>query len=101
MHEEQLREEPELADGVVRGREGLGALTPIDADADVGGLDHAHVVGAVADGERALLGARLHELDQLGLVLGRGAAADDRAAGGGQRQEVLLDVGGEEGGERL
>ena len=50
---------PKLCDGEVRGVGRLQALVAGDADADVGFLDHGHVVGAVADGQADVARVRL------------------------------------------
>ena len=48
--DEQFGQVVEMRDAEVGGEGGLAALFADDADADVGGLDHADVVAAVADG---------------------------------------------------
>ena len=47
---EQFGQVVEMRNAEVGGEGGLAALFADDADADVGGLDHADVVAAVADG---------------------------------------------------
>mmetsp|Transcript_1248 Transcript_1248/g.3760 ORF Transcript_1248/g.3760 Transcript_1248/m.3760 type:complete len:684 (-) Transcript_1248:1219-3270(-) len=95
VDEEEALEEAELGDGEVGGVDGLEALVARDADADLGGHDHVDVVRAVADGEgdgggRDVL---MDELDELGLLLGRDAAGDDRAAGGEDAEDDGLERG--------
>jgi hypothetical protein len=64
-----------LCDGVVRGEDGLHTLASGDAYAHMRCLDHGHVVGTIADGERCDLlsvgqiPSRLSELE-LDLLLG-------------------------------
>jgi hypothetical protein len=53
MREQQDRQVSELCDGVVGRIDCLHTLLAADANADVGFLDHRHVVGAVSNGERA------------------------------------------------
>lgn len=63
VHEQQLFEEPELADRDV-GRPGsLETFMARDPDADVGSLDHRDVVRAVADREQDRFEVLLDELD--------------------------------------
>jgi hypothetical protein len=51
VDKQQLLQEPELRDREVGRACGLQALQARDTDADVRGLDHTHVIGAVADRE--------------------------------------------------
>lgn len=51
MQQQQRHEESELTNGKVSRVRGMSSFAPADADAHARGLDHAHVVGAVADGE--------------------------------------------------
>jgi hypothetical protein len=74
VDEEELLEEAKLADGDVGRARRLQALDAGDADADVGGLDHRDVVGAVANGEEDGLAVLLDELDHQGLLQRRDAA---------------------------
>jgi hypothetical protein len=53
VHEQQAREEAELGDGKVRVVHSLAALLAGNADANVSRLQHGHVIGAVANGQRA------------------------------------------------
>ena len=94
VHQQEPLQEPKLRERKVRGHHSLHALLPRDADADVRRLDHAHVVGAVADGQRDLTAV----LDQLGheRLLQRGdAATHDGGAPAAQlqepRREILLE----------
>lgn len=50
MNEEKFFEEPKLGDSDVSGASGLEALDAADADADVSGLDHAHIIGPISNG---------------------------------------------------
>lgn len=47
VNKEQLGEEPELCNRVVRGASSLKAFFPCNADTDVSFLDHGYVVGAI------------------------------------------------------
>ena len=67
----------ELLDGEVGCEAGLMALLADDADADVGGLDHGHVVAAVADTADPLSRVRPDQLGDLGLLCRRASACDD------------------------
>ena len=91
VDEEQLPEVPELGHRHVGAPRRLEALDAADAHADVGGLDHRHVVGAVADGEEdRLLLVLLDQLHHQRLLHGRDAAADDGLAHDGKVEEQLL-----------
>ena len=74
MDEEELLEEAELADRDVGRAGGLEALNSRDTDTNVCGLDHADVVGAVADREQVRLEVFLHQLDDEGFLQGRNSA---------------------------
>ncbi|KAJ6440057.1 LOW QUALITY PROTEIN: Chromatin structure-remodeling complex subunit RSC1 [Purpureocillium lavendulum] len=79
VHEEQLLQEAELRDRVVGDARRLQALAPRDADAHVRRLDHANVVGPVANRQRhTVRDVAADRLDQLGLLRRRRPAADDR-----------------------
>ena len=52
MDEQQLREEPELAESVVGGHGSLGALMSEQTATDIRLLNHGDVVRAIADGQR-------------------------------------------------
>mmetsp|Transcript_11140 Transcript_11140/g.32275 ORF Transcript_11140/g.32275 Transcript_11140/m.32275 type:complete len:401 (-) Transcript_11140:516-1718(-) len=89
MHKQQLPQELELADAEVSGPDGLQPLPARDAHPHMCGQDHAHVVGAVTDGQRhrlALEGAALTH--QLGLLLGRYSARYYRCAVPGEFEEA-------------
>jgi hypothetical protein len=74
----------------------LQTLLSRNADADVGRLDHRDVVGAVADGERHDAEVVLDEVDNLRLLQGRDATADDGVAARRQlKQKVLGPLLGE------
>ena len=48
MDEEQLREEPKLAKGIIRGHRRLRALQPEKTAPNISFLDHRNVVGTVS-----------------------------------------------------
>ena len=52
VDEQQGQEKSELRDGEVAAVNGLRALLPPNSDSQLCLLDHANVVGAVADGQR-------------------------------------------------
>ena len=83
VHEEQAHEEPELRDDVVGGVGCLAALLARDAHAHVRGLDHRHVVRAVADRERLAL----HRAARCSLTQRHGGT---RSALRGQRRTCSL-----------
>lgn len=93
MDEEQPLEEPELAHRVVARVDGLQSFLARDADANVGCLDHRHVVGAVTDGEAHRPEAVLDEPDDERLLQRRRAAAHDGAAPRRELEEELLGEG--------
>lgn len=76
MHQQQLLQEPKLTDRDVRRPRGLESLDARDTDADVRGLDHRDVVGAVANREEDRFQVFFNELDDEGF-LERGDAACD------------------------
>ena len=49
MNEEKFFEEPKLGDSDVGGASGLEALDAADPDADVGRLDHAHIICPISN----------------------------------------------------
>ena len=69
----------------------LHALLSRDADADVRGLDHGDVVGAVADGERVHPQLLLDDAHDVRLLQRRRPAAQHRAAVRRQLQEQVLN----------
>lgn len=93
VDEQEGLQEAELANGVIGGTGSLATFLAQDSDTDGGGLDHCHVIGAVADGERDRLGVFLDEQNDLGLLQWRHTAADHRLAQQRQLQEVAADVG--------
>mmetsp|Transcript_26182 Transcript_26182/g.67338 ORF Transcript_26182/g.67338 Transcript_26182/m.67338 type:complete len:422 (-) Transcript_26182:24-1289(-) len=116
-------QEAELREGKVAVVDGLPTLLAHDAHADIRGLDHRHVVGAVADaqhlGGHLLLKAALpgnhalgvphrqlhlvvlHQPDDARLLAGRGAADHHAAAVGAQLREQRLQVGAQDMAERV
>mmetsp|Transcript_123244 Transcript_123244/g.359851 ORF Transcript_123244/g.359851 Transcript_123244/m.359851 type:complete len:413 (+) Transcript_123244:403-1641(+) len=88
---DKVPQKPELGDGHVARLHGSGPLPPPDAHADVGALDHRHVVRPVAYGERDGAGVLPpHELHELPLLHGREPAADAAAAALGEVVQRLL-----------
>mmetsp|Transcript_100892 Transcript_100892/g.174247 ORF Transcript_100892/g.174247 Transcript_100892/m.174247 type:complete len:392 (-) Transcript_100892:1837-3012(-) len=85
MNQEQLREERKLGDGVVTRQNCLVAFPAGDPDAQMHGLQHADVVGPVADGQEP--GVRLLPYchHNAGFLVGHEPAGDH----GGGRQGVL------------
>lgn len=92
VDEQEPAQEAELSDRVVGSARRLQALVARDADADARLLDHGHVVGAVADGQRHLARLLRHRVHHLRLLAGRHPAADHRPALEAQQQKVLLQV---------
>lgn len=78
MPEYQPAEVRELPDREVSSQGSLTSLAPLDADADVRRVDHAHVVPAVSNGGCACLGVLADELDDFGLLCRRASTADHR-----------------------
>ena len=96
-HKKRVRkkERTNLRDRIVGRVDGLETFLARDSDADVRGLDHAHVVRAVADSERHGAGDTvLYELHDERLLLGGDTAADDRLAerAEAQKQVLMLSV---------
>mmetsp|Transcript_9513 Transcript_9513/g.27210 ORF Transcript_9513/g.27210 Transcript_9513/m.27210 type:complete len:242 (-) Transcript_9513:12-737(-) len=75
MHQQEAPQVGELCKGEVGGHDGSSPLAAADAAADVGRLDHPHVVRAVANSENDGVGKTLHELRHLSLLLGGHPAA--------------------------
>lgn len=92
VHEQQPLEEAELAHRVVARVDRLKSFFSCDADADIGGLDHRDVVGAVTDSEAHGSETVLDKADDEGLLERRGTAADDGAAPSRELEEDLLGV---------
>jgi hypothetical protein len=57
------KETPELPDCKIGVVHGLPALFAHDADADVGSLDHCHVIGTCASGKKVRRGAERRAAD--------------------------------------
>mmetsp|Transcript_41232 Transcript_41232/g.117640 ORF Transcript_41232/g.117640 Transcript_41232/m.117640 type:complete len:324 (-) Transcript_41232:1928-2899(-) len=86
--QQQRHEEPELRDGDVASHDRLRSLLAPDAYAQVRALNHRHVIGAVADGQRdARAVLILHQLHELPLLLRGQATADAGAALCGELEE--------------
>ncbi|KAJ2864202.1 hypothetical protein GGH94_003066 [Coemansia aciculifera] len=92
VHEQELLQEPELRDRVVGRHDGLQPLLAADANADVGLLDHADVVGAVADGQAQRAQAVLDEPHDQRLLQRRHAAAQHGLAPHRQVQQQRRQV---------
>ena len=92
MDEDQPLQEAELADGVVGRHDGLPTFLAGDADADVGLLDHGHVVGAVADRQRHDVEAVLDQPHDGGLLARTDATAEDGLASLAEQQELLTEL---------
>ncbi|GIX61567.1 RING-box protein 1 [Babesia caballi] len=91
VDEEQLAQEPELADGEVRRPARLAPLAAVDAHPHVGRQDHVNVVGSVSDGERRAVLVELGVVPrQLELLLVRRAAGDHHPRELRQPEEALL-----------
>jgi hypothetical protein len=90
---EQFDEVAELLDAEVGGERGLAAFFANDADAHVRGLDHAHVVAAVADAADAFFRVGADEAGDVGFLRGGAAAGDDGGELHGQGDEVCAEVG--------
>lgn len=72
-----------LCYGVVGGIGGLHALVATDPHSDVSRLNHAHVVGTVADRQRDRLHVLLHHVHDLGLLQRR------HSEGAGREMDVV------------
>ena len=71
VHEQKSLQEVELADGVVRGPHGLGALQASDSDANMCGSYHIYVIRPVTDGQCQCRGlCKAHQLHHVCLLLG-------------------------------
>ena len=75
MDKEQILEELELADGVVRGLDSLLSFESADADAQMSCVDHVDIVGSITDRKSSLSRiALLDHKDDFGLLLGAHSA---------------------------
>ena len=90
MHEQQTLEEAELRNRIVGRVDSLQALLAGDAHTNVCGLNHGHVVGAIADCKRHGVQPVLDHLDHERFLQRRDATADDAFALHGQAQEESL-----------
>lgn len=103
MHQQQPAEEGELAERVVRRHDRRATLAPADAAPDVRRLDHADVVGAVADGEGHSAHVLLHHVSHLEGhrtgVGGWGHAIQPRYLEHGHAQKPLTGTAGAPSGE--
>jgi hypothetical protein len=70
MHQQQLLQEPKLTDRDIRTPRRLQALNTRDANADMSGLDHGDVVGAVSDREEDRFQVLFDEFDDEGFLEG-------------------------------
>ena len=95
--DEEFGEVVEGGDGEVCGEGGLAAFFADDADADVGGLDHADVVAAVADGADAFVRMVPDEGRDVGFLGGAAAAGDYGGEEHGEGDELVAVVGEEVG----
>ena len=90
VHQQQALEEAELADGVVGRVYRLQTLLACNADTDLGRLDHRHVIGTVADGQRDGLELVPHKAHHERLLQWAHTAAHHDAATRGHTEHQLL-----------
>ena len=88
----------ELGDGKICGQRSLTAFFAYDADTNVGGLDHRHVIATVADASDSFLGMLSNEESDVCFLSGRATASDHgwQMDGGGNERETMV---GEKVGE--
>lgn len=80
VDEEEVAKETELGNRKVRGHDSLHSLVSGDADAEMSGLDHRDIIGAVSYGERDLPSVVTHKASHKRLLERTDAAADHRLA---------------------
>lgn len=68
MNQKQLSKEPELANCDISRSCGLKTFDTADADSDMSGLDHGHIIGTVANGQEESLLVALDKLDDQSLL---------------------------------
>lgn len=82
-----------MFDGEVSREGGLASFFADDTDTDVGGLDHGHVVAAVADAADTLLGELADKACHVSLLGGGTAAGNDGGELDGDGDEFVAVVG--------
>ncbi|KAH3665255.1 hypothetical protein OGATHE_004070 [Ogataea polymorpha] len=91
----------ELADRKVCAARCLHAFHAADADANVRGLDHRHVVGTVSDRQKQRTLLALHEPHHKRFLQRRHTAADHRLAENSDFQQQVLKIGLQSKAQRL
>ena len=83
VNEEEASQKPELSDGVIGRVDGLKTFFTGDPDTDVGGLNHADIVGPVANCKAHDGKVVFDEANDLSLLQGRYSTTDNGGALGG------------------
>lgn len=82
VDEEEALEVTELRESKVRGEDCCAAFAATDSATDVGGGDHPHIIGTVADAEGYTAGFSFHQLGHLWTAKGeKGEVRADRSVG--------------------
>src|ERR1700744_6320838 len=92
MHQKELPQVPELANGDVGASSGLEGLHAADTNTKMGRLNHGDVVGSVSDGQQERLQMPLDEFDNQCLLKWGHSAADNSLAHDGKVEEQFLHV---------
>lgn len=100
VDQEKLLKEPELSNGKIGAACCLQAFDTADTNADMGRLNHGHIVGTIANGEQDGLVVLFDEFDDERLLERRDTAADDGLAHDGQFKHYLFNVFFERKGQR-
>jgi hypothetical protein len=90
VDEDKPLQETELADGVIRGHDGLAPLLTSDTNADIRLLNHSHVVGAVTNGKSHDIQTLPDHLDDSSLLSRAHSAAQNRPALFAKKEELPL-----------
>lgn len=71
MHQQQFTKEAELRNRHIGGPSSLKTFDAADTDTNMSGLDHRHIVGAIANGKKKRFEMTFNQLDDQGFLKGR------------------------------
>lgn len=90
VDQQQPLQVAKLGNTVIGSEHRLQTFLATDADADVGRLDHRHVVGTITDGQRNGLFVLFYQVDDHGLLQRRHPAANHSFAFDDKKSELIL-----------
>lgn len=91
VYKQQAPQTPKFSKGEIRGLNCPHAFVAIEANSDMGFLDHVDIVCSISDSECDFIEPGLDELDDIGLLVGGDSAADDGLAVLGHLDELDLE----------